>query len=272
MNREHGIGQTAATILKLLDITPGREMEGPHKKVLDMARQELTGKGSRRAFFYNPDAIGMWLYRKYQERFSELEKRIQLRMKIHTVYPPVTPVCFGTMYTGLAPQKHGIMKYRKPVLQVDTVFDYLVKAGKKAAIISTEGDSISRIFLGRNIDYFIYPTVEECNDKALDLIEKDKYDLMVLYNGNYDYMMHRFGPEGSRALEALDQNIEMFLKIYDRIKESWKKHPAVLAFAPDHGCHRKFMFMGSHGAEIPADMETIHFYSFINSTDQCMEL
>ena len=30
MNREHGIGQTAATILKLLDITPGREMEGPH--------------------------------------------------------------------------------------------------------------------------------------------------------------------------------------------------------------------------------------------------
>ena len=155
MNREHGIGQTAATILKLLDITPGREMEGPHKKVLDMARQELTGKGSRRAFFYNPDAIGMWLYRKYQERFSELEKRIQLRMKIHTVYPPVTPVCFGTMYTGLAPQKHGIMKYRKPVLQVDTVFDYLVKAGKKAAIISTEGDSISRIFLGRNIDYFI---------------------------------------------------------------------------------------------------------------------
>ena len=67
MNREHGIGQTAATILKLLDITPGREMEGPHKKVLDMARQELTGKGSRRAFFYNPDAIGMWLYRKYQE-------------------------------------------------------------------------------------------------------------------------------------------------------------------------------------------------------------
>ena len=59
----------------------------------------------------------------------------------------VTPVCFGTMYTGLSPQEHGIMKYRKPVLQVDTVFDYLVKEKKKAAIISTEGDSISRIFL-----------------------------------------------------------------------------------------------------------------------------
>ena len=46
----------------------------------------------------------------------------------------------------------------------------------------------------RDMDYFIYPTVEECNEKALDLIEKDKYDLMVLYNGNYDYMMHPLWP------------------------------------------------------------------------------
>ena len=132
MYHEHRIGQTAATILKLLDITPGRKMEEPHGKVLDIASRELTGKGSRRVFFYNPDAIGIWLYRKYQEKFTELENRIQLRMKVHAVYPPVTPVCFGTMYTGLSPQEHGIMKYRKPVLQVDTVFDYLVKEKKKS--------------------------------------------------------------------------------------------------------------------------------------------
>ena len=113
MDHEHRIGQTAATILELLDITPGRDMEGPHEKVLDMAKRELTGNGSRRVFFYNPDAIGIWLYRKYQGRFAELENRVQLRMKIHTAYPPVTPVCFGTMYTGLPPQKHGIVKYRK---------------------------------------------------------------------------------------------------------------------------------------------------------------
>ena len=272
MSHEHRIGQTAATILKILEITPGRKMDDPHKNVLDMVKRELKGKGSRRVFFYFPDAIGMWIYRKYQSKFSELEKKIQLRMKVDAVYPPLTPVCFGTMYTGLAPQEHGIVKYRKPVLMVDTVFDYLVKEGKKAAIISTEGDSISRIFLGRAIDYYIYPTVEECNDKALDLIERDKYDFMVLYNGNYDYMMHRFGPEGMRALEALDKNIEMFSKIYEKIGEYWKKHPTVLAFAPDHGCHKKLMFMGSHGSKKPYDMETIHFYSFIDSTEQCSVL
>lgn len=75
MSHEHRIGQTAATILKILEITPGRKMDDPHKNVLDMVKRELKGKGSRRVFFYNPDAIGMWIYRKYQSKFSELEKR-----------------------------------------------------------------------------------------------------------------------------------------------------------------------------------------------------
>lgn len=90
MDHEHGIGQTAATVLRLLNVTPGPKMAKPHDKVLDMAEQILTGEGRRRAFFYNPDAIGMWIYRKYQKKFAGLENRVQLRMKIHTAYPPVT--------------------------------------------------------------------------------------------------------------------------------------------------------------------------------------
>ena len=59
---------------------------------------------------------------------------------------------------------------------------------------------------------------------------------------------------------------------FEKIGEYWKKHPTVLAFAPDHGCHKKLMFMGSHGSKKPYDMETIHFYSFIDSTEQCSVL
>ena len=43
---------------------------------------------------------------------------------------PVTPVCFGTMYTGAQPAVHGIQKYEKPVIQIDTIFDALIRAGK----------------------------------------------------------------------------------------------------------------------------------------------
>ena len=47
MYHEHRIGQTAATILKLLDIAPGRKMEEPHGKVLDIASQSWqTGYSS----------------------------------------------------------------------------------------------------------------------------------------------------------------------------------------------------------------------------------
>ena len=53
------------------------------------------------------------------------------------------------------------MKYEKPVLGVETVFDRLPEAGKRVAVISTQGDSISLIFLERQVDYFIYPTKQE---------------------------------------------------------------------------------------------------------------
>lgn len=69
--------------------------------------------------------------------------------------------------------------------------------------------------------------------------------------------------EGSRSLEALDENIDTFQEIYGKIKEYWTQYNTVLAFAPDHGCHRNLLFLGSHGTDKSSDMETVHFYSFI---------
>lgn len=52
-------------------------------------------------------------------------------------------------------------------------------------------ETLSKIFLDRTIDYYIYKKPEECNQKAMELIKEDQHDLIVLYNGNYDYYMHR---------------------------------------------------------------------------------
>ena len=113
------------------------------------------------------------------------------------MFPPVTPVCFASMYSGLEPQHHGIMKYEKPVLKVNTVFDDLSAAGKRVAIVCTAGDSIAEIFKERPIDYYIYDDHNLCNLKAMELIEQDRHDMIVLYNGNYDWAIHRFRPEES---------------------------------------------------------------------------
>ena len=259
------ITQVAATALSLLDVTAGNDMAQPIDEVLSCAKNTFGKAKCDRLVMYNPDAIAMWIYERFQKKyFSQLDSNTDLFLPMLSVFPPVTPVCFGSMYSGLQPSQHGIQSYVKPVLKCETIFDRLLAAGKKVAIVSTAGDSISLIFLERQMDYFIYKSVKECNAKAAELIKKDEYDLIVLYNTDYDYWMHRSSPTGIFAKNALKKNIAEYLTLKALIQSEWKgKHQTALAFAPDHGCHRWLGLLGKHGINEPCDMNTIHFWSFI---------
>ena len=255
------ITQVAGTILNLLGVEKAPEMAEPIPEILDL----YGGFGScNRVFMHNPDAIAQWIFKKY-EKYSEPAKKISsTAVEMLSVIPPVTPVCFGSMYSGLQPEKHGIQKYEKPVLRCTTIFDCLIKAGKKVAIVSTAGDSISLIFLERQMDYFIYKTVTECNEKAKQLIEEDKYDVIVLYNTDYDYWMHRSSPTGFPAVSALKRNFKTYIELNELLKEKWSgKHKTALCFAPDHGCHRMAGILGTHGINEPCDMNIVHLWSVI---------
>lgn len=262
------ITQVASTVLTLLGATkaePSTQMAPPIPDVLSKAHEKFGAEKCDRVVMYNPDAIAQWIYGKYYKKyFSRLEANTELMLPMLSVFPPVTPVCFGSMYSGLQPAVHGIQSYTKPVLKCQTVFDRVLASGKKAAIVSTEGDSISLIFLERDMDYFIYKTVKECNDKAAELIKKDEYDLIVLYNTDYDYWMHRSSPTGLPAKNALKKNVAEYLALKELIQSEWKgKHRTALAFAPDHGCHRTAGVLGTHGINEPCDMNTVHLWSFI---------
>ena len=136
----------------------------------------------------------------------------------------------------------------------------LIKEGKKAAIVSTAKDSISLIFLEREMDYYIYDSVDEVNEKALSLIDEDNYDLIVIYNGNYDGTMHKFGPEAPESFKALEDNIRFYCKLVNDIREKWKAHNVFYGFMTDHGCHEIDGECGSHGLDMEEDMNVIHFY------------
>lgn len=275
----YDITQTTNTVLSLLGLTDElMEPTQPHicgkiggrayrsdaiSPVLDCARSIFDDGTAQRILLYNPDAIGYWIYKKYSGLFRSLREQCQLSMRLATVYPPVTPVCFGSMYTGMIPRQHGIIKYEKHTLPVMTLFDRLTEAGKKVAIVSTSGDSISILFLNRSLDYYIYDTVRQCNEKALELIRKKTHDVIVLYNGNYDYWMHRNSPTGPVAVHQLKQNINTFLQIHQAVETNWTATNNVLAFLPDHGCHHWYGILGNHGNMIPKDMEIPHFYSFL---------
>lgn len=87
--------------------------------------------------------------------------------------------------------------------------------------------------------------------------------MIVLYNGDYDWAMYRFSPEGKRSIKALKENIETYASIRNEIKEKWTSHKTALAFAPDHGCHRQYGILGTHGRMIPKDMNIRHFWTII---------
>lgn len=251
------ISSVAATILELLGVKAPESFADKNSDVIDFARR--YGSRADKAVIYNPDAVAWWIFEKYESKFSDAKGMSDLTTRLRSVMPSVTPVCFASMYSGVMPEIHGIQKYEKPVLKVDTVFDVLAAAGKKVAIVSTAGDSISKIFLERNIEYYILPTVSRVNHKAMQLIKKDCYDLIVIYNGNYDSCMHAKGPEGRKSLRALDRNLDFYCSMIDQI-EKYCTGTTFYGFCPDHGCHLIDGNRGSHGLEMDEDMFVVHLY------------
>ena len=48
---------------------------------------------------------------------------------------------------------------------------------------------MAKIFLGRDIDYYLLPDDAAVADKGLELVQEDQYDLIVVYNQEYDDML-----------------------------------------------------------------------------------
>ena len=222
----------------------------------------FDGKKADRIVMYNPDAIAQWIYRKHSYLFDDVKRYTGIEISLATVMPAVTPVCFGTMYTGAQPEIHGIKKYEKPVITIDTLFDALIRAGKKAALITYGKCSLGRIFLGRNIDYFHFEEggIAAVNAKAVEVILKDEHDFVLIYNGNYDSAMHKYGPESTEALAELRTNCHIYSCISELVKNNWKHHNTLVGFAMDHGCHEINGGCGSHGLDMVEDINIVHLY------------
>ena len=242
-----------------MGIAPPVCAEPPVDWVAD-ALDDFCKEGFDRVLIHNPDAVGMWLYQRYPDAFEPVLRHTHLTVPLKSVLPSVTPVCFGTMYTGAQPEVHGIQAYVKPVITIDTIFDALIRAGKKPAIVCTAGDSLAKIYLERDMDYFFYPTVEEVNAKAAQLILEDKHDFIVVYNGNYDTVMHKYGTESVEALSELRDNSHAFGMFDALIQNCWKQHDTLVGFCMDHGCHDIDGDCGSHGLDMEEDLNIVHLF------------
>lgn len=262
MTNTTSLDSICAALAHALGIQPPAEAAPANELLTEYIDKTLGGKSADRVVMFNPDAIAQWIYEKYPELCRQATKHTDAEIPLASVMPSVTPVCFGTMYTGAQPCVHGIRKYEKPVITIDTLFDALLRAGKKVALVTYGTCSMSRIYLERDMDYFHFEQggVEAVNAKAVELILRDEHDFIAIYNGNYDSVMHKHGPESVQALAELRANCHMFGVLCELIENNWQQHNTLIGFAMDHGCHEIDGNCGSHGLDMDEDLNIVHLY------------
>ncbi len=267
----------AATMADLTGVDRPKCADKPIQWVEDVIR-DICREPFDKVFIQNPDSCAQWMYQKYPDTLESVLKHTFVTVPFQTVMPSVTPVCFGTMYTGALPSVHGIQEYVKPIIKIESLFDCWIRAGKKVCLVSTETASMSNIFKDRAFDIF------NCNaegrsqegmaiQKMEELILEDKYDVYILYSWMYDTNDHKYGPESKEALTALYRQSTAFDSIVSTIKRHWKKYNTLISFSTDHGCHAidpktdPKGYLGHHGTDSPLDLNILHFLGAIPKSE-----
>ena len=260
-NRYH-LKHFAATIADCMDFC----LPEAYAPAIDWASSILKkrlGGPADRVVLYHADAVGMYIWQKYTDLFAAVQEHTTLALPYASTIEPVTPAAHASMYTGLRPKEHGIKTYVRPQLTCRTLYDELLDAGKKVAIVCQEDSTFVHIFAGRNMDYFEEPDAQHVQEKTLELIASDEYDLISVHTFAYDDAAHANGPESLEALEALALEANGFDRICKALKAFEGKHRILYSYSPDHGQHLIPGGTGDHNLLIPEDINVVHFLGTI---------
>ena len=251
--------QFAATIAECMDF-PLPDTYAPSISWAAKILKERMGGAADHVVLYHADAVGLYIWQKYNNRFAPVYRYTSMSLPFVSTVQSVTPVAHASMYTGLDPAGHGIETYVRPQLTCDTLFDQLIAAGKKVAILAMADSTFLHIFKGRALDYFEAKNALEIQEKAVELIASDQYDVISIHTFEYDDAAHAFGPESKQALNAGSIVAEGFAKIAEELKKFSDKHRILLTYSPDHGQHLTEGGVGAHGSKLIEDMNVLHFF------------
>ena len=259
---QYPLKQLAGTVAACMDFPLPETYAPPVQWVSDILKARMGGPADR-VVLYHADAVGMYIWQKYTQRFAAVYAQTTLALPFISTVESVTPVAHASMYTGLDPAQHGIQTYVRPQLQCDTLYDALLRAGKKPAVLATVDSTFHHIFAGRSMDYFTAANAVEIQEKALELIDGDQYDLLSIHTFDYDNAAHQYGPESKEALNALSLEIRVFQEIAEALRKFSGKHRILYAYCPDHGQHLEPGGVGAHGSKMIEDMNILHFFGTV---------
>lgn len=229
--------------------------------VVDQGDKLMDGIGkTEKVLLFCADAMGEHQKKNFPEIFARIEKVSSFGFLSTAVMPSVTPVCYGTIFSGAAPCVHGIEKYEKVLLKADTLFDAFARAGKNVAICAYNDCSIDVIFRKKKVDYYSFRSDEAAFACAMDLMERSNYDLIVCYMTNYDHTMHLTGPFSGEAEAEAVKAADRYNAFVLQADKCWEKYNRAVVFVPDHGGHLVNENNGAHGTDTAEDMLVNHYY------------
>lgn len=258
---EGSIASVAPTVCELFGIAvPSDSTEPPLPSVIRYAAERVDG-AVERCLVYCPDALGDHLWARFPEQRERITGFCPHRVPVSAVLPPKTPVCFASVFTGATPEVHGIRRYERPVVTTDTLFDALVRSGRRVAIVAVRDSSIDVIFRNRALDYYSEAYDQEVTDRALELLASDRHELVVVYHQEYDDQLHRTQPFSAECVRAMERHVESVQVLANAAADSWSGVPRAMVIAPDHGGHLDpETGRGDHGLDVPEDRSVSHWY------------
>jgi len=250
----------SSTACALLGIDPPEHATAePRPEIISAA----PAKPVERMLIYAPDAIGYHIIKRYNAELDAVREHAPVELELTSMMPSFTPVCFASLFTGAEPDVHGIGKYEKPQLKIDTFFDAVTRSGKRIALAAVADSSMDTIFRAREYDHFTEIYDPYVTHRARKLIEANEHDVVVAYHQQYDDHLHLTDPFSPEALHAFRLHLLSFARLARHCAKHWKGHSYALAFTPDHGAHYdEEKGMGYHGTDSPEDQELIHFWGF----------
>ncbi|MCR4577779.1 MAG: alkaline phosphatase family protein [Clostridiales bacterium] len=230
--------------------------------VSDILKARLGGKADR-AVLYHADAVGQYIWQKYTDLLAPVYMHTLMAVPFISTVMSVTPVAHASMYTGMDPEGHGIRTYVRPRLDCVTLYDVLIALGKKVAIVAQQDSTFLHIFAGRDMDYFECAHAVEVQQRSLELIASDRYDVISIHTFDYDNAAHAYGPESKEGLNAVALEAEGFRKLAEALEKYKGKHRILMSYSPDHGQHLIPGNRGAHGDTCNEDMNILHFFGTI---------
>jgi hypothetical protein len=260
--REWTIASLTPTICGLFRVAPPALVSEPMLAPIRALSDNLLGNNAiSRCLVFCPDALGDHLWSQHQEHVTAIAAHCPQRVPLSSVFPPITPVCFSSVFTGAPPGRHGVQTPDRRPLACDTLFDALLRAGKRVAIVAVEGSSIDRLFRSRAIDYFSEAYDGQVTERVFALFSADAHDLIVVYHQEYDDRLHETHPFSEQCLKALSSHVRSLREFAQGSRRAWAHHRYAIVMAPDHGAHvDEATGRGDHGLDIPEDMAVSHWY------------